>query len=314
MMFLLGGVGLDLGWYYLKVSRMQNAADAAVMAGAWKFLEDEGTLSDYSDAKLIDFVPSHVLKDPVTKEPVLSQRSSATGDAAAKDYVKKNIAFSNATWNGDTIVDAYDEDNKLKFDSNLYGRAQDWDDYGYYTMWYQVVLEEEVEHFFMPGWFEPMTARVQSVAKLTHYKQGPNLYEQTDALAKSQTYLSWDHIKAEKKQNGNDADNRSVLSTGNKYRTGDHHRFEVLRLNGKGGINRTADADKKNLNPYISYGKTDQTGYDDLFVDWQTDMKAMTTEDLDVGVKNPMERLPSPISSTGRIFLRLMRNSRETKI
>ena len=59
--FLLGGVGLDLGWYYLKVSSMQNAADAAVIAGAWKFLEDEGTLSDYSDAKLIDFVPSHVL-------------------------------------------------------------------------------------------------------------------------------------------------------------------------------------------------------------------------------------------------------------
>ncbi|MBE8955450.1 MAG: pilus assembly protein [Quinella sp. 2Q5] len=28
------GVGLDLGWYYLKVSRLQNAADAAALAGA----------------------------------------------------------------------------------------------------------------------------------------------------------------------------------------------------------------------------------------------------------------------------------------
>ncbi|MBQ3445005.1 MAG: pilus assembly protein [Selenomonadaceae bacterium] len=93
MIFLLGGVGLDLGWYYLKVSRMQNAADAAVMAGAWKFLEDEGTLSDYSDAKLIDFVPSYVLNPNNTGEPVLSPRSKATGEAKAKEYVKNNIAF-----------------------------------------------------------------------------------------------------------------------------------------------------------------------------------------------------------------------------
>ena len=28
------GVGMDLGWYYLNVSRLQNAADAAVLAGA----------------------------------------------------------------------------------------------------------------------------------------------------------------------------------------------------------------------------------------------------------------------------------------
>ena len=40
MILLVGGAGVDLGWYYLNVSRMQNAADAAVMAGAWEFLED----------------------------------------------------------------------------------------------------------------------------------------------------------------------------------------------------------------------------------------------------------------------------------
>jgi len=30
------GAGLDFGWYYLNVSRLQNAADAAVVAGAYK--------------------------------------------------------------------------------------------------------------------------------------------------------------------------------------------------------------------------------------------------------------------------------------
>ncbi|MBQ3445004.1 MAG: hypothetical protein IJG33_17360 [Selenomonadaceae bacterium] len=193
--------------------------------------------------------------------------------------------FSDATWTGNTIVDAYDEDNKLNFKSNLYGRAQDWSDYGYYTMWYQVVLEEEVKHFFMPGWFKPMTARVQSVAKITHYKQGPNLLEQTDALAKSQTYLSWDHIKSKKGDNSDNADNRSVLSTGNKYREGDKHRFELLRLNGKGGKYGNNDAVRK-ANPYNSIGPMDQTGYDNLFVDWQTDMSKMEAKDLDLGIDN----------------------------
>lgn len=53
------GVGLDLGWYYLNVSRLQNAADAAVVAGAGVFIrgDDEAVFSDYTYAHLIDRVP-----------------------------------------------------------------------------------------------------------------------------------------------------------------------------------------------------------------------------------------------------------------
>lgn len=59
---------MDLGWYYLNVSRMQNAADAACLAGVREFLKggDESLYSDYKDTALIDRVPSHVVKDPVT--------------------------------------------------------------------------------------------------------------------------------------------------------------------------------------------------------------------------------------------------------
>lgn len=178
------------------------------------------------------------------------------------------------------IADAYDENDKVTFSSQLYGRAQDKDDYGYYTMWYRVELEEDVEHFFMPGWFPAMKAVVQSVAKITHYIQGPNLFEQTKAIAEKQTYASWDHIKMAK--SNAEADNRSVLSTGNKYREGDKHRFELLRLNGRGGVNSAASGGNKG-NPYASTGKTDQTGFDDLFIDWQADMSAMNT-DTDIGI------------------------------
>ena len=277
LLLLFVGVGLDMGWYYLTVSRMQNASDAAVMAGAWKFLEDEGVLSDYSDALLIDFVPNYILKDPDTDEPIISTRDKKPGDEVAKAYVQKNLAVAGATWINDTIADAYDEENNtLTFGSQLYGRAQDKDDYGYYTMWYRVELEEDVEHFFLPGWFPAMKATVQSVAKITHYIQGPNLFEQTKAIAEKQTYASWDHIKMAK--SNAEADGRSVLSTGNKYRTGDKHRFELLRLNGKGGVNNN-----KYGNPYTTTGGKDQTDYDDLFIDWQADMAAMNT-DTDIGI------------------------------
>lgn len=187
MLIAFVGVGLDMGWYYLTVSRMQNASDAAVMAGAWKMLDDEQILSDYSDALLIDFVPNYILKDPDTDEPIISKRDKTDGDTVAKEYVKVNLSSEDATWDGDTIVDAYDEDsNKLTFGSQLYGRAQDKDDYGYYTMWYRVELEEEVKHFFLPGWFPAMNAKVQSVAKITHYIAGPNLFEQTKLIAEKQ--------------------------------------------------------------------------------------------------------------------------------
>ena len=108
-LFAFAGVGLDLGWYYLTVSRMQNAADAAVMAGAWKMLEDEESMSDYSYVWLIDFVPNYILEDPDTHEAILSERDTTNGDAVAKAYVKHNLSPEDSDWDGDTIVDAYEK-------------------------------------------------------------------------------------------------------------------------------------------------------------------------------------------------------------
>ena len=47
LLFLFAGVGMDLGWYYLNVSRLQNAADAAVLAGAYKLVEQD----EFSNAR-----------------------------------------------------------------------------------------------------------------------------------------------------------------------------------------------------------------------------------------------------------------------
>ena len=51
LLFLIAGVVVDLGWYYLNVSRLQNAADAAALAGAQALVEKDpdgkATFSDY---------------------------------------------------------------------------------------------------------------------------------------------------------------------------------------------------------------------------------------------------------------------------
>ncbi|MBQ6006305.1 MAG: pilus assembly protein [Selenomonadaceae bacterium] len=57
LLFLLVGVGLDLGWYYLNVSRLQNAADAAAVAGAREII-------DSNSGKLKDLMPMLVEQLP----------------------------------------------------------------------------------------------------------------------------------------------------------------------------------------------------------------------------------------------------------
>ncbi len=57
MLFL--GVAVDLGWYYLNVSRLQNAADAAALAGAQTLVKTE----DFNNYLVISLAPNKVPED-----------------------------------------------------------------------------------------------------------------------------------------------------------------------------------------------------------------------------------------------------------
>lgn len=54
------GLVLDLGWYYLNVSRLQNAADAAAVAGAQKIITDKTNFSSYKNVTLVGQYPAKV--------------------------------------------------------------------------------------------------------------------------------------------------------------------------------------------------------------------------------------------------------------
>jgi len=266
------GAVLDLGWYYLTVSRMQNAADAAVVAGAEELLSngDDTVFSDYTAAYLIDFVPNYLLKDNITSDIYIDN-----GDEVAMEYVKKNLAQDDATWTKDTIPDAYSEDT-VSFSRVLWGSdARD-----FKTLYYQVVLREDVEHFFLPGWFKPMHAVVQSVAKITRYTVGDTLFNQMKTREILDTYESWTAIRQAKGTN-KAADDRSVLSTGNWYTSVNKYRTETLRLNGLGGTNTS-----KYGNPATTKGTVDQTAFDDLFIDWQADINGWLYSEAESNLSN----------------------------
>ena len=164
----MGGVGLDLGWYYLNVSRLQNAADAAVLAGAKKLIEAHALFQGKSyKNKLVDKYPKD--ENKLAKDEDGNNISTTDGDLEALKYAKKNLGdtayappslFSVAQAADDkSTKDGYTRgDNTVTMTTNLY---QDGEDY-----FYVVGLSENIHHFFI-GFLDDMNAGVVAVALLS---------------------------------------------------------------------------------------------------------------------------------------------------
>lgn len=166
MLFFAVGMTFDLSWYYINLSRMQNAADAAVIAGAQTLIGENGNLYYYMDKT---FVRSHDGKNFSE-----SYQDTTLGDTVAKTYVRKNLSKKNSHWDDDAIIDAWTK-NELYFDSTLLGDEAN----NFETLYYHIMLEEDVPHMLLNGWLEePMNAKVYSVVKINHYIKGYDLFEQ----------------------------------------------------------------------------------------------------------------------------------------
>ena len=197
LLFLFAGMGIDLGWYYLNVSRLQNAADAAVLAGAKSLLKQlQDNSSNYKSYK-VALVYQHPdesnlytvssLTKSLTKSSTKSTTADATditaaikstADKAAVQYARKNLSSNNVSSSSQSffsVAEAAETDeaysmedswarknryNEIKMDSpQIY---KDGDDF-----YYVVQLQEDIQHLFMPGWFDPMDAPVIAVAKIS---------------------------------------------------------------------------------------------------------------------------------------------------
>ncbi|MBD3879480.1 MAG: InlB B-repeat-containing protein, partial [Quinella sp. 1Q5] len=166
VLLFLGGVGLDLGWYYLNVSRLQNSADAAVLVGADKLIEIHTQAFENYKVALVDKFPAN---NPVSDIDI------SVGNVEAFDYAKKNLAYNSDYAPPSLFSVAYAEDDTTNFytltDSYTRGNPtitmrpslyKD-DDNNYY---YVLHLTENIHHLFI-GFLGDMQAPVVAVAKIS---------------------------------------------------------------------------------------------------------------------------------------------------
>ncbi|MBR0102510.1 MAG: Tad domain-containing protein [Selenomonadaceae bacterium] len=181
ILLFMGGVGLDLGWYYMNVSRLQNAADAAVLVGANKLIAEHDTFKDKNyKARLVDKYPAdspaYDTTDNLTKSTSGKLIDTSIGDKAALDYAKKNLAgsdmgyalpslFSVAHAEDDTINSYAFKDGYTRGDPTVMMTPSLWQD-GDGNYYYVLHLTERIHHFFV-GFLGDMESPVVAVALIS---------------------------------------------------------------------------------------------------------------------------------------------------
>ena len=98
ILFLFAGVAIDLGWYYLNVSRLQNAADAAVLAGAKELLEelkDNNTKYKSYTVTLVYQYPDDNNLYTVSSLTDITTEIKSNADEIAFKYAQKNLSSGN---------------------------------------------------------------------------------------------------------------------------------------------------------------------------------------------------------------------------
>ena len=158
LFIILIGAVIDLGWYFLNVSRLQNAADAAALAGAEKILEDNEYFANYKKVVLIsanglefDSIDEDLMTEPVEKiiqsgdETALKYANNNLSDLKevpankkiTDTWTKRDVTFSANLWTQkktETVAEAAEEEDEQKSFSG--------------TLYYQVILNGKANHLF----------------------------------------------------------------------------------------------------------------------------------------------------------------------
>lgn len=293
-LFCFVGAAADFGWLYFNQSRLQNAADAAVTAGAKELIRKDQTLSDYRYTTFV--ANSEEGLQTMIETRTVSTRDTSQGDEVAREYVIKNLSKN------DDLTDSWNDNADVEFDTILYGT----DEEDYQALYYIVVLEEKFNHLF--GVLEnfglgDLNAKAFAVAKITHvmvrqpetddgdgdddsgvtYPHGPSLYDQMKAIEEKSTYATWDAIQKYYEDSSNlasfpikadsarfAADARSVVTAGQYYESKTFFRTEVATLKGIGFSNPGSSYHNKG---YLKEESgLNQFLLDDLFVDFRADV------------------------------------------
>lgn len=249
LLILFVGFGIDMGWYYLTVSRLQNAADSAALAGAMKLVEKNQDLRDYyvyslagrpndefkpdsnGDYTLYFIDEENQYSSKKINETVDGQTTNtfSEGEKDAKKYANKNLSGTAETDEVSDLWNTIKKNNGVTFESGLYARKMDIDRKENGVKYYKVTLTEQVSHLFLGG-FYPMEAKVVAYALLKPHDV--DLVTIINQLEKTKVIGNWEYQKA----NHNSAEEwnhyRQTIN-GKKavsYTNGDDFRTETLNI------------------------------------------------------------------------------------
>lgn len=304
VLMTVGGVAVDLGWYYMNASRLQNMADSAVIAGSEVLLNPlkEGELTDYTYSYLLPSLPNST---NLSK----SDRKTDKSDAEAKNYIGKNL--SNNNWNGDKVQDNF-SNSELTFAKNVYKEE---DDSGFPVLYYEIELTEKHNHIFEFLNSLDTVIKKKAVAKITHVddkdddEPGLTLVEQMEALKEAKVYHHFDEIWEkyakiydknkselidELIQQGKSQSEAEVLATS---QMGDRKNITFKQAQDR-TIQSTGNWWLKNLTTYRTENSTlrgtggttwnvDHSKIDDLFINFKEDVSCKFTSDWDLEESPP---------------------------
>lgn len=270
LIILFVGVGMDLGWYYLNVSRLQNAADAAARAGAISIVEDEsnafenyfsyllakndlpadfedyenidkknfGTLIHYYDKTRINdlLLRSRNSAENYTRLNLLDSETDFAESADLAETTSSSGSWKSLSTNNEWTFSTTAGDKNVTGEIALKYKLIDGKNDVYGTLYYVVELTEEIPHFFMPGWFKPMDAEVRAVALLQpHDKDLLTIFQ---GLERTKVIDNWEYQNKYRgtegfyngKWNHYQAGKGSNKTLGIKYTSGNPYRTETVEI------------------------------------------------------------------------------------
>ena len=186
-------VVFDLGWLYFNKSRLQNAAEAAAIAGANKFCTESS--NDYNSVLLIyendydDDYRKNIRKDNEDNSHLLNYDSHKN----AVNSASTNSWKSNLYGSADAVEDSWTKAEVNMLNSNFYGESTDAD-----KIYYEIELAENVQHIFKVLDILPFT-NIPAVAVAEITKGGSdisqrNLFADMMQLDETKTQGNWEEV------------------------------------------------------------------------------------------------------------------------
>ena len=339
VIFLFVAAAGDFGWYYLNQSRLQNAADSAVVAATQNSIKREGLFSDYISTQFISNNDADLTR-LIAKNTTSARMFSTSGDGfstgytelcnTARDYAALNLATDGKVKkvtekvNGQNVTkyliqDGWNNDVTVKPTYNLYGK----DDEKYGALYYVVTLDETIDHLFgATKYLGELPLKATAVVKIQYQEpaadveHGPSLYKQMRIVEELKTYPTWNHIQNEySKLNNSEYKNklggagnaddaakaRSLQSSGNHYErnSGNAYRTETLVMHGSSAAVNNDGGRVVKGSVTVKTSEVDQTGLDSLFIDFKIDFKRSGNIGTDWDLGNPTKPDSYNLKDTG---------------